>query len=168
MIPRHVAESLISEMLLPGTEFDITSAKQHDLINKFYMMTDFYADPEIRIVEFDRKMKRLFMDMRNKSQFDRTRAYLGDITELEKTTGVVKIPKRMIQAIQRGVFPLRLRTRLKLLMEAGTTEQKAAYYDINFYKALLRSEAKKDDAAQRLLSQHSMTDFKKTFQIEKE
>ena len=125
MLPRRVAESLVSEMLAPGVKFDITSKTQHDLIDKWFMMTDQYVDPEIRIREFDRRMKNLCMDMRNPSQFDRTRAYLGAITELEQQTGVVKIPKQMVRSIQKGVFPIRLRDRLQGLMAAGTDAQKA-------------------------------------------
>ena len=84
---------MITEMLCPGVKFDITSKVQHKLIEQWFMMTDQFTDPEIHIEEFDRKMRSLFMDMRNKSQFDRTRAYVGDIAELERRTGVAKVPK---------------------------------------------------------------------------
>ena len=145
-------------MLAPDLVFDLTSKHQHQIIDDFFMLKKGTSDvpSDIRITEFNHKMKNLYMDMSNPDAFDRLRKYLGDITELQERTRVDKVPKKFIQAIQKGVYPLRLRNRLAGLMVAGTSDQKAAYGNLQVYKSLLRSESKKDAEAFKLLKQSSL------------
>ena len=146
MLKEGLARALIEEILIPNELFDSNNASHQQAIRDYMFQKQNTpgVNSHIKIDMFEREMRRISMDMNDKSWVSRTMTFLNKVTLLLEDTHVTITDKRLVKLCMRSVEPYRLRKRMYGLIESGCADDKAAAKNLQVWKAMLRRETRLD------------------------
>ena len=162
MLRKGLGRTLVEELLMPDDKYDPTDKRQQTCVRDYFFRKTGTPgiSTHIEIDAFERGMRDLKMDVRDKSWVSRTTTFLSKITLLLEDTRVQLEAKKLIRKCMRGVMPFSLKQRINTLMESGNDSERAAAKDLKVWKALLRKEARLDWESAIRLKQIQTPDFK--------